>query len=142
MRSTLRVLLGLVLVVWVGVASAAPPKDKDDAPEVVTGTLQQLTCSVDRYEDGRVVTKYVAVLKVEKVERTTTDNNRVVKDGDVLTLRWSHLTWRDGTSGGHTYSVHEKDVVRAWLARHCGPGNIFYPIDNASALEKISGQKP
>jgi len=142
MRSTLRVLLGLVLVVWVGVASAAPPKDKDDAPEVVTGTLQQLTSSVDRYEDGRVMTKYVAVLKVEKVERTTPDNNRVVKEGDVLTLRWSHLTRKDGSSAGHTYSVHEKDAVRAWLARHCGPGNNFYPIDNTSALEEISGQKP
>ena len=142
MRTTLRVLLGLVLVVWVGVAGAAPPKDKDDAPEVVTGTLQELTSTVDRYEDGRVITKYVAVLKVEKVERTTPDNNRVLKDGDVLTLRWSHVMRKDGSSASHTYGVLEKDTIRAWLARYCGPGNNFYPIDNAGALEKISGQKP
>lgn len=138
MLSTLRVLLVLVLVVRVG--GAAPPKDKGDAPEVVTGTLLQLTNSINRYEDGRVVTKYVAVLKVEKVERTTPDNNRVVKVGDSVTLRWSRVTFRDGTvRGGHTYSVHEKDVVRAWLARLCGGGD-FYPIDNVGALETISGQ--
>jgi hypothetical protein len=141
MRSTLRVLLVLAPVAWVGVAGAAPPKEKDDAPEVVTGTLQKLESTVDRYEDGRVITSYTAVLKVDKVERTTTDNNRIVKDGDTLTLSWSHAR-RDGSTAGHAYSVHNDDVVRAWLARYCGPGQNFYPIDNANAIERISGQKP
>jgi hypothetical protein len=141
MRSTLRVLLVLALVAWVGVAGAAPPKEKDEATEVVTGTLQKLESSVEEFADGRVVTKYTAVIKVVTVERAT--SNRDVKEGDTINLRWNHLTRRNGGPGtGHTYSVHDDDLVRAWLAPHCGPGKNFYPIDNDGALKRISGRKP
>jgi hypothetical protein len=143
MRSTLRVLLGFALVAWVGVAGAAPPKEKDEATEVVTGTIRELTSDVDKYEDGRVSVKYTAVLKVDKVELTTLDSaRRVVKEGDTLTIRWSHMTRRDGSTAGHKYSVHESDVVRVWLCRYCGMRPDFYPIENDKAFEKISDKKP
>jgi hypothetical protein len=138
MRPTLQVLLVLVLFMGATAAGAAPPKDKEDAPDVVAGTVQQLTTSVDKYEDGRVVTKHSALVKVETVERTTADNGRVIKAGDTITVRWGRVTW-PSRAVGHTYDVQEKATVRAFLARQCG-GEGFYVIDNADGLETLDGQ--
>jgi hypothetical protein len=133
MCPTLRVLLVLNLFLGATAAGAAPPKDKKDAPDVVTGTVQQLTTSVDKYEDGRVVTKHTALLKVEAVERTTIDNGRVLKAGTTITVRWKRVAWPPRTTG-HTYDVSEKATIRAYLARECG-GEGFYVIDNPEGIE-------
>jgi hypothetical protein len=138
MRPTLLVLLVLVLFVGATISPAAPPKDKEDAPDVVTGTVQKLTTSVDKYEDGRVVTKHTALVKVETVERTTVDNGKVIKAGDTITVRWGCVTWPSQTIG-HTYDVSEKATIRAWLGRQCG-GEGFYVIDNAEGIETLARQ--
>src|SRR5262249_5787861 len=126
---TLQVLLLLVLFMGATRAAAAPPKDKEDASEVVTGTVKKLTTSVDNYEDGRVVTKHTALVKVETVERTTVDNGRVIRAGGTITVRWGRVTWPSRTTG-HTYDVKEKAAIRAWPARQCG-GEGFSVLDNA-----------
>jgi hypothetical protein len=138
MRRALQVLLVLVLFMGTTLAAAAPPKDMKDAPEVVTGTVQKLTSSVDTYEDGRVVTKHTALVKVETVERTTVDNGRVIRAGDTITVRWGLVTWPSQTVG-HTYDVKEKATIRAYLGRQCG-GEGFYVIDNADGMEKLDRQ--
>ena len=119
MRPTLQALLGIVLFMGATLAPAAPPKDKEDAPDVVTGTVQKLTTSVDQYEDGRAVTQHTALVKVEAVERTTLDNGRVIKAGDTITVRWKRLTWASRTVG-YTYDVNENATIRVYLARQCG----------------------
>src|SRR5262249_2353613 len=93
MHPTLQVLLGLILFMGASVAAAAPPKDKEDPPDVVPGTVQKLTTSVDQYDDGRVVTKHTALVTVETVERTTPDSGRVIKAGETITVRWDRVTW-------------------------------------------------
>jgi len=138
MRSTIQVLLVLALFMGTTVAAAAPPKDKEDAPDVVTGRVRQITTSVDEYEDGRVVTKHTALVLVLTVERTTPDNNRVVKAGDTITVRWERVTW-PSRAVGHTYDVKEKAFIRAWLARQCG-GEGFYVIDNPDGIEAVVSQ--
>jgi hypothetical protein len=138
MRPTLQVLLVLVLFLGTTAAGAAPPKDKEDAPDVVTGTVQQLTTSVDKHEDGRVVTKHTALVKVETVERTTVDNGRVIKAGDTITVRRGRVTWPSQTVG-HTYDVEENATIRAYLGRQCG-GEGFYVIDNADGIKKLDRQ--
>ena len=137
MRPTPRVLPALALLVGAAAAAAAPPKDKGDAPDVVTGTVQTLTASVDRYEDGRVVTRHTASVKVGAVERATADNGRVVKAGDTITVRWARVT-RPSGAVGHTYDVQEKAAIRAYLTRQCG-GEGFYVIDNAGGIEALDG---
>ncbi|HEY7311933.1 MAG TPA: hypothetical protein VH643_21395 [Gemmataceae bacterium] len=139
MRPIFQVLLVLVLFLGATVAAAAPPKDKEDASEVVTGKVRQLNTSVDKHEDGRVVTKHTALVWVTKVERTTPDNGRVLKAGRMITVRWSRVTWQSGRAVGHTYEVQEKTAVRAWLGRQCG-GEGFYIIDNAAGLETLNKQ--
>ena len=137
MRLTFQVLLVLVLFTGAIAAGAAPPKDKEDAPEVITGSVQQLTTSVDNYEDGRVVTNHTALVKVETGERTTIDNGRVLKAGGTITVRWGRVTWPSRTTG-HTYDVKEKAAIRAGPARQCG-GEGFYVIDNADGIENLDG---
>src|ERR1700736_3513195 len=73
MRAHFQAFVFLGVAFGAAVAAAAPPKEKDDAPEVVTGTVQRIEVSEDKYDDGRVVTKHTAILKVETVERTTLD---------------------------------------------------------------------
>jgi hypothetical protein len=140
MHPTLRVLLVLTLVLRAGAAGAQPPKEKEDAPEVVTGVVKKYTTDVNSYEDGRVITKYTIVLKVETVERTTPDSNRNLKEGDTITIRWSTVQ-RSGEIVGYSYDVKEGRIVRAWLARYCGSPD-FYIIHNAKGLEKIPPHKP
>jgi hypothetical protein len=137
MCPTSRIVLILLELIAANRVTAAPPKEKADAPEVVTGTVQTLNTAVDRYEDGRVVTKWTAVVTVAIVEHTTPDGGRVVKYGDTITIRWSILT-APGRSVGHRHDVHEGAIIRGWLARRCGGGD-FYPIDNAQAIEQLAG---
>jgi hypothetical protein len=136
MRRILQVLL-VVIVTSVGGAfsSAAPPKDKDDAPDVVIGIVQKLTTSEDKYDDGRVVTKHTALVKVQVVQKATPDSSRVVKVGDTITVRWSQVT-RPSGSTGYTYDVREKESIRAYLMRQCGCEG-FCTIDNATAIENL-----
>ena len=145
MRPILGGLLGFCLLMWGGVASAALPKDKADAPDVVTATVQKVTTSEDRYDNGLVVTKHIAVIKIETVERTTQrtvqNKGQVLKAGDTVTVYWSQATRPSTGTVGHVYSVHEKEVIRAWLHPACNCAD-FFPIDNASAIETISRQKP
>jgi hypothetical protein len=137
MRAIIQALFVLVLFAAVGaVATAELPKEKDDALDVVTGTLQKLDVDEDRYDDGRVVTKYTAQLKVDTVEKTTLDNNRIIKAGDTITVLWSRLTGPSGNTG-YSYDVQEKAPVRAYLFPRCG-GNGYVTIDNRYALEKIA----
>jgi hypothetical protein len=136
MRPTIQGLFVLVLFAAAGaVAKAELPKDKEDAPDVVTGILQKLDVSEDKYDDGRVVTKYTAEVKVETVEKTTLDNNRVIKAGDTITVRWDHLVWSSRTTG-YAYDVKEKETIRAYLFPRCG-GDGYVVIDNRYAIEKI-----
>jgi hypothetical protein len=136
MRLTIQGLLVLVLFAAASVvATAALPKEKEEANDVVTGTVQKLTVDEDRYDDGRVVTRYTALVKVEMVEKTTPDNNRIIKTGDTISIRWSHLTRSSGTIG-YTYDVTEKAAIRAYLFPRCG-GDGYVLIDNRYAIEKI-----
>jgi hypothetical protein len=137
----MRAILLVILFLGSGITStvlAAPPKEKDDAPEVVTGSVQRMDVSEDKYDDGRVVTKHTLILKVETVERTTLDQNRVVRAGDTITVRWSRVDWSSKTTG-HRYDVNEKATVRAYLARQCG-GEGFYVIDNAGGIEMVTSE--
>ena len=134
MQAYLRAFLCLGVAFSPTIAVAAPPKEKDDAPEVVIGTLQRIDVTEEKYDD-RVITKHTVILKVESVERTTLDQNRVVRAGDTITVRWSRVDWPSKTAG-HRYDVKEKATVRAYLARQCG-GEGFYVIDNAGGIETI-----
>src|SRR5271169_1558572 len=94
-RIPMRAILVVILFLGSGISStvsAAPPKEKDDAPEVVVGTLQRIEVSEEKHDD-RVITKHTAILKVETVERTTMDQLRVVRAGDTITVRWSRVDW-------------------------------------------------
>lgn len=135
MRATSTILFVLIIISASTIAAAKPPKDKADAPEVIAGYVQQLTMRVDNYDDGRVITQHTAVIEVDVVERTTSDNGRVVKAGDTITVRWSRVDWPKRTVG-HKYDVEEKTIVRAYLARQCG-GEGFYVIDNREGLAKV-----
>ena len=136
MRAILRGLFVLILpMIGVNFGTAAPPKDKDDAPDVFIGLVQELTMDQDKYDDGRVVTKHTALVKVQFVQKTTPDSSRVVKVGDTITVRWSQVTRSSGTIG-HTFDVREKESIRAYLMRHCG-GEGFCTIDNATAIENL-----
>jgi hypothetical protein len=148
MRPILRSALLLALVIWCSVTTAAPSnpheKSKDDASEVVSGTVQQLKTDVerDRYPDGRVETTYTARIKVEKVERTSSyKGGRGIEVGDVITVRWHYVEWSDRT-GGHRYEAKENAVVCTWLFRACGGSPDFVVIDNPAALENVPTQKP
>jgi hypothetical protein len=94
--------------------------------------LQRIEVTEEKYDD-RVITKHTAILKVESVERTTLDQNRVVRAGDTITVRWSRVDWPSKTAG-HRYDVKEKAI--AYLARQCG-GERFYVIDNANGIETL-----
>jgi len=135
MRATFPIFLVLIVVSASTIAAAAPPKEKDEAPEVIVGYVQQLTMRVNNYDDGRVITQHTAVIEVDVVVRTTSDNGRVVKAGDTITVRWSRVDWNKRTIG-YKYDVEEKAIVRAYLARQCG-GEGFYVIHNAEGLVKI-----
>jgi hypothetical protein len=136
MRATLQGLFVLILVfMGAKLGTAAPPTDKDDAPDIVIGIVQKLTISEDKYDDGRVVTKHTALVKVQVVQKTTPDSSRVVKVGDTITVRWSRVD-RPSKTTGHTYDVQEKASVRAFLMRQCG-GEGFRTIDHATAIENL-----
>src|SRR5262249_28096257 len=128
MRPILQPLLVLVVLMVGGAfGTAAPPKDKDDAPDVFIGIVQELTMDEAKYDDGRVVTKHTALVKVQFVQKATPDSRRVVKVGDTITVRWSQVTRPSGTIG-HTFDVREKESIRAYLMRQCG-GEGFCTID-------------
>jgi hypothetical protein len=138
MRPTIQGLLVLVLFAAAGaVATAELPKDRADAPDVVTGTVRKLDVSEDKYDDGRVVTSYTALVKVETVEKTTRDNNRIIKPDDTITVRWGQVIRTSG-SVGYSYDVKEKAAIRAYLFPRCG-GDGYVTIDNRYAIEKIDG---
>jgi hypothetical protein len=136
MRAILQGLFVLILLmIGVNFGTAAPPKDKDDAPDVFIGIVQELTMEEVKYDDGRVVTKHTALVKVQFVQKATPDSYRVVKVGDTITVRWSQVTRPSGTVG-HKFDVREKESIRAYLMRQCG-GEGFLPIDNATAIENL-----
>jgi hypothetical protein len=136
MRAILQGLFVLLLLTVMNVVAIAElPKEKDDALDVVTGTVQKLTVDEDKYDDGRVVTKYTALVKVETVEKTTLDNNRLIKAGETITVLWSQLVRPSGTVG-YAYDVKEKAAIRAYLFPRCG-GNGYVTIDNRYAIETI-----
>jgi hypothetical protein len=135
MRPIFQGLLVLILLIGSTTAAAKLPKDRAEAPEVITGTVLEVSARADRYDDGRVVTKHTATIKVHAVERTTPDKGRTVKAGDTITVYWSRVEWARGTPRaiGHIYDVRQFAAVRAYLHRQCG-GEGFFVIDNAQAL--------
>src|SRR5262249_35907640 len=135
MRATFPIFLVLIVVSASTMAAAAPPKEKDEAPEVIVGDVQQRAMRVNNYDDGRVITQHTAVSEVDAVLKTTSEHGRVVKAGDTITARWSRVDWNKRTIG-YKYDVEEKAIVRAYLARQCG-GEGFYVIHNAEGLVKI-----
>ena len=139
MRPTLQGLF--VLILFLGAASAAAklPKDKAEAPDVITGTVLQVSAREDKYDDGRVITKHTATIKVHTVERTTPDKARTVKAGDTITVYWSRVAWR-ARAIGHIFEVREFAAVRAYLHRQCG-GEGFFVIDNAQGLAMLETAK-
>jgi hypothetical protein len=139
MRPTFQGLLVLVLFMISTAAGAKLPKDKDEAPDVITGTVLQVSAREDRYDDGRVITKHTATIKVHTVEKTTADKARTVKAGDTITVYWSHVAW-PARATGHIYAVREFAAVRAYLHRQCG-GDGFFVIDNAQGIAMLGAAK-
>ncbi len=139
MRPTFQGLLALVLFLVTASASAKPPKDRADAPDVITGTVLDVSAREDSYGDGRVVTKHTATVKVHAIEKTTPDKARVVRAGDTITVYWSRVAW-PARATGHTYDVRKFAAVRAYLHRQCG-GEGFFVIDNAQALVPLGAPK-
>jgi len=125
-----------LLLGWVRFASAAPPTERLDATDFISGTAKSVTTSVEHYDNGRELVRHTLILKVDTVHRSTEDNHRIIKIGDTITIRWSQVK-RPSHTFGYTYEVSEGAAIRAWLGRQCGgPG--FYPINHPRAIEIVS----
>jgi hypothetical protein len=124
------------VLAWFGVVSAAPPTERVDASDFVTGTAKEFTTSAERIDNGREIIRHYLILKVDSVHRTTPDSNRTIKKGDTITIRWSPAK-QDSKTFGMTHDAAEGAVIRAWLGRYCSSPD-FYPIDHPRAIEIVS----
>jgi hypothetical protein len=139
MRPTIKlVVLALLLTAAPDAGAERPPQDKSVATNVVTGTVQKLTQTEEKFGADGVQTDYVAAVKVEQAER-----GAGVRPGDVITVHWFAVTKTPSRpfpgAYGHKYGVMADDRIRAYLIKR-GTGTDYDVIYNSAGIEKLTGK--
>src|SRR5262249_38273601 len=128
-------ILAVLLTFSAIVRAERPTQPKKDATDVVTGTVQKVSTSDEKFGGDGVLTNYTAEVKVDKVEM-----GKDVKADDTIAVHWFHVTKRPTKAFpgayGHKYDIKEKSAVRAYLIKR-GEGKGFSVIYNAEGIEKL-----